>query len=100
MTFHQVPYLPIVLIRQKRMQVNNAPFLGAPTGCILFIGGRTTRDINKDGTLAQKVQYQFKDRDIPWNQFLRSDKKAWAEIQDSASNTMFATTDLSPLLRI
>lgn len=100
LTFHEVPYLPIDLIRKKRMQVNNAKFLGAPVGCILFVGARTIREINRDGTLVQKVQYQFKDRDIPWNQFLRSDKKAWAEIQDSASNTMFATTDLSPLVRI
>lgn len=99
-TFHQVPYLPIDLIRAKRMQVNNAKFLGAPTGCILFVGARTIRELNTDGTLAQKVQLQFKDRDIPWNKFLRSDKKEWAEIQDSASNTMYTTTDLSKLMKI
>lgn len=99
-TFHEVPYLPIVLIRSKRFCVNNAVFLGAPVGCVLFVGARTIREINRDGTLTQKVQLNFKERDKPWNQFLRSDKKLWAEIQDSASNTMYATADLFPLLQM
>ena len=56
--------------------------------------------VNRDGTITQKVQLQFKERDESWNKFLRKDKIAWDYIQDFDGNRVFTTTDLSPLIQL
>jgi len=99
-TFHQLPYMPMGIIRSKRNKINNDTFLGVAAEKILFIGGRTIREINRDGTITQKVQLQFKERDESWNKFLRKDKIAWDYIQDFDGNRVFTTTDLSPLIQL
>lgn len=97
-TFHQLPYLPMQIIRAKRNKINNATFLGAPAETVKFMGCRTVRDQNTDGQISQKVQLTFQERDISWNKFLRKDKFQYDYIKDAGGSTFYQTTDLSPLL--
>lgn len=98
-TFHKLPYLPMDVVRAKRGKINNATFLGAPAETILFKGARTTRDMNTDGTVSQRLQLTFHERDQSWNKSLRTDG-TWAYYKDPAGNRVFDTADLSPLLNV
>jgi len=97
-TFYRVPWLPMSLFRTLRGQVNNAPFLGSATGCVLFKGARTHRDRLTDGTYVKQVQLILHDRTKPWNQVYRPDTLAWDTIQDSGGVKPYTAGNLSSLL--
>jgi hypothetical protein len=99
-TFHELTYLPRSLIKKNRNKINDAKFLGSDLETILFVGGRTYREIGRDGTLAQKCTMVFKERDVSWNKFLRRDIVQWDYVQDFSANRMFQTADLSKLLQL
>jgi hypothetical protein len=99
-TYHQLPYLPMTTVRNLRNRINNATFLGAAQYTVRFMGARTVRDFNTDGTVCQKVQLTFKEREADWNKFLRKDKLQFDYIVDSSSNKVFTAADLSPLVSL
>lgn len=100
LTFHQFPYLPMIAVRNLRGRVNTSTFLGAAAGCVLFRGGKTTREFNTDGTVVQKVQMMFAERDAlhKWNWLPSPYSLTWYPVADLDGTTMFPTADLSPLL--
>jgi len=99
-TFHQLPYLPMGLVRSLRNKVNSVTLLGCAPGTLWFRGSRTTRDKNTDGTICQRVTMVFKERDVDWRMFLRKDKIAWAKVQDGSGNLVLSSADLTPLLQV
>lgn len=100
LTFHRVPYMPTSLIRSLRGKVNNGTFLGAPTGCVLFKGARTHKEINADGSFVRSVQTIFHERTQPWNQVFRPDTMAWDTLQDGSGNGPYTAADLSGLMAL
>lgn len=102
LTFHQLPYMPMTVVRQLRGRVNSATFLGAPAGTVLFKGARTTRQWNSDGSAVQEVQMTFSERDplYPWNSLPNSKSLAWNPVEDPQGNTMYPTADLTPLVQL
>jgi len=99
-TYHQLPYLPVGIVRSLRNKLNNATFMLAPPYHIRFMGARTVREVNTDGTIAQRVQIQFKEREVDWNKFLRKDKLQWDYIVDDDGNKVFSTANLAPLVEL
>lgn len=100
LTYHQLPYLPMTVVRSLRNKVNSATFLGVDAGKLLFVGGKTTRDINENGDISQRVVLLFKERDVDWRMFLRKDKLDWAKIKDGSSNYVFSSADFTPLVQL
>jgi hypothetical protein len=97
LTYHRLPYLPMGMVRTLRNKVNSSTFMGVAAGKLLFLGGKTTREINNDGEITQRVTLVFKERDQDWRKFLRPDEIGWAKIKDASSNYVFSSADLSPL---
>ncbi len=100
LTFHQLPYLPMGIIRSLRNKVNSATFLGVAAGKLLFVGGKTTREFSSDGSIVQRVTLVFKERDKDWREFLRRDIFAFAKIKDSLGIYVFSSADFSPLISL
>lgn len=103
LTYHQFPYMPMIAVRNLRGRVNTATFLGAAAGCVLFRGAKTSRDFNTDGSVTQKVQMMFAERDAlhKWNWLPSPYSLTWYPVTEDGTSggvTMFPTGDLSPLL--
>lgn len=98
LTFHRLPYLPMTAVRAKRGKVNDATFLGAAAGTVLFVGAKTTREVTTDGAVTQRVQLVFKEREHPWNYFFRKDKFLFEDLVDAVGGRAYASTDLGPLV--
>lgn len=102
-TFFGLPYLPTPAIRSLRGKVNNATFMGSPTGCLLFKGGKTHREFNTDGTVVQTVSLVFHERVTgqEWNKVPRHDKfQTWETIQDGSATLPYALANFSPLITL
>jgi hypothetical protein len=100
LTFEQVPYMPSGPIKSLRGKVNNAPFLGGATGCVYYRGGRTIRTFLSDGTVCQRCEMVFEERDKPWVQFMRNDSMTWDTPVDGSGNKLYTAADLSPLISL
>ncbi len=109
LTFHRVAYLPMTLARTLRGRINATTFLGAAAETVLFRGAKTQRDWNTDGTVTQRVNMTFVEREVSWNKFLRPDKlpytaagalnaASWDYVVDPSGNRRLGTADLQPLL--
>ena len=98
-TFQKLPYLPMTHVRNLRNKVNDATFLGAAKGKVLFKGGRTVREQNTDGTISQMVALTFQERTQEWNKFLRRDKLKWTYLWDG-TDFPFEEADLTPLINL
>jgi hypothetical protein len=103
LTFERRRALPMSVVRAKRGRINSSTFLGAPAECVWFVGAKSTRTPYTDGSVTQRVQLTFKERDVSWNKFLRPGRMpsaagSWDYLQDIATNRRFLTTDLSPLV--
>jgi hypothetical protein len=97
-TFHRVPYMPTSLIRSMRGQVNNAVFMGAAAGNVLFKGCRTKMDWNTDGSYTKSIQCIFQERTQAWNKVFRPDTLTWDTLQDGSGNGPYVAGNLSNLL--
>jgi hypothetical protein len=105
LTFERRFSIPMSVVRANRGRINNATFLGASAECVWFVGAKTLRTANTDGSVTQRVQLTFKERDVSWNKFIRpglmpSAAGSWDYLKDIADNRRFLTTDLSPLIAI
>jgi hypothetical protein len=99
LTYERTPYLVMTLVRALRFRVNTATFFNAAAGLVLFKGGRTQRQFNSDGSVAQKTQLVFEERDsaFPWNSLPARNSLAWYPVKDGAGNSLFQAADLTPL---
>lgn len=101
LTFHKLPYMPMGAVRSRIGKVNDAVFLGAEAGCVLFKGAKTTREFNTDGSIVQKVQLVFEERTAlhKWNWLPNRKKFTWYEVKDSDNERMYKATSLTALVR-
>jgi hypothetical protein len=101
LTFHRVPFMPATKIKTYRGRTNNATFLGSSQDCVLYSGGKVTREWSTDGTVNQKVQLTFRDRDQGWSKVPRRDNpNTWDTLVDGSSNPLFQQANLTALLQI
>jgi hypothetical protein len=100
LTFHQLPYIPMIAVRALRGRVNSLTFLGAVAGTVLFSGGKTTREYTADGSVVQKVVLTFMERDPlhPWNSLPSRTSLTWYPVSDGTTK-MYDTKDLTPLVQ-
>jgi hypothetical protein len=56
---------PYDTIRATRGTVNADAILGAPPGCLLFVGAKITEIYQLDGTLRYTLQYVFAEKTVP-----------------------------------
>jgi hypothetical protein len=95
----KVPYLPSITIMGLVGKVNNDLFLGAPKGQLLFLGARTSKEFESDGTRVQNVAYTFRFREQPWNFFLRPDTGEWDFVQTKTGGKKpYENKDFTPLI--
>jgi hypothetical protein len=94
----KVPYLPTITILKLIGNCNNDLFMGAPKGTLLFLGARTSKEFESDGTRVQNVSYSFKYRAQPWNFFIRPDTGKWDFIIASDGSHPYPLKDLTPLI--
>lgn len=103
LTFYQLPYLPTAAIRSLRGKVNNSTFFGVTSECLLFKGGRCTREFNTDGNITNRCALIFHERDSDkgWNKVPRHDDfSTWDTIQDASANKPYTLADFSPLIAL
>lgn len=100
LTFFKLPYIPMAAMRTYRGRVNSAQFLGANAGCVLFKGGRISRDYDTSGSIVQTVQMSFAERDTtqPWNSLPDLDLIWYPVVSSSGANSPYPTADLNNLL--
>lgn len=98
LTFHRVPYLPTPTIRSLRGKTNNATFLNASAGKVLFRGARTTREATSDGTTTQRLTLVLVERERDWNEELRK-PGVWDTIVDDVGNYRYTQADFTPLVQ-
>ncbi len=97
-TYHLFPYLPSQYLEGFADTVNNAPFLGRAKGTVMLVNWDTIREINSDGSTAQKVQLQYEWRQQDWNKYLRPDNNRWDWPKDVSGNYIYNYADYSALL--
>ncbi len=99
LTYERTPYLVMTAVRALRRRVNTSTFLGGSAGLVLFEGARTSRQFNTDGSIAQKTQLVFQERDsaFPWNSLPARNQLTWYPVADGAGKKMFQTADLTLL---
>ena len=102
LTYERTPYLAMTYARSLRKRVNTLQFLGAAPGLVLFDGARTTRQFNADGSICQKTQLVFQERDAnyPWNSLPNQVDMSWNPVQDGNGNGPYQTADLTPLANL
>jgi hypothetical protein len=98
----RVPYLPTITILKLIGKVNQFLFMGAPTGTLLFLGARTSKEFESDGTRVQNVSYTFKYRSKPWNYFIRPDNGQWdyISVRGEPTNRPYVWDDFLPLIQL
>lgn len=101
LTFHKLPYLPMVIMRTLRGRVNNATFFGSPAECILFKGMKTSREFNTDGTVVQRVAITLEERDAAhkWNSLPTASDPTFYPVEGTGAVKMYRTADFSPILQ-
>jgi hypothetical protein len=82
LTWRRVLRPPHGVIGRLRGKVNNATFMGAPAGCVLFLGGQLQRDFQpSDDVPIWRIDYRFLEKRsyltngmtaVGWNYFFNS----------------------------
>ena len=99
LTYHQLPYMPTSTIRSLRGKLNNATFLGASAGKVLFEGGKTFREFNTNGLITNRCTLIFQERDKDWREMLKSDG-TWEKVKRPGGSYIFDTADFTPLVNL
>jgi hypothetical protein len=97
LTYHELPYMPMATVRSLRNKINSSQFLGVAAFKLLFLGAKSTREVNRNGDIAQRVTLVFKERDQDWRAFLRPNAIAFAKIKDVDGNYVFQSASFAPL---
>jgi hypothetical protein len=109
LAWRRVPLPPWNAIRSLRGTVNNATFLGAPAGTVLFQGARASREFQfiEDGGFW-RIEYEFLEQTkqrsagaaVGWNYFYREEASGgehWLKIKDDSGNNPYPSSDFSSL---
>lgn len=96
----KVPFLPTLTIMNLMGKLNDDTFFGAPRGQVQFMGARTSKEFESDGTRVQNVSYSFRFRKASWNLFLRPDNAKWDFIKTSEGKYPYEYADLRPLIAL
>ncbi len=111
LTWLRVPSPPWNAQRTLRGKVNEATFLGAPAGTLLFLGVRAVREFQLlDDDALWRIDYHFAEQTKPltgggfggWNHFYREEADAgehWLPIADADGNPPYASGDFSALFQ-
>jgi hypothetical protein len=107
--WRRVPSPPWSAIRQLRGKVNDAAFVGAPAGTVLFLGARATREFHflEDGGFW-RMEYAFLEStrtlvsgaQVGWNYFYKELAVAgehWVAIRDADGRTPYQSADFNLL---
>ena len=114
-TWHRVVRPPWEAIRQCVGTVNDAVFLGAAAGTVLFAGATSEREFIRIDDLANpalswRMGYLFREKAVKtgggsvagWNHAYRSlpaDDPGWDELVDAGGNGPYPSSDFSPLFQ-
>jgi hypothetical protein len=109
LNWRRVPLPPWTAIRSLRGKVNDAPFVGAPAGTVLFLGARATRQFHflEDGGFW-RVEYAFLEStrtlasgtQVGWNYFYKETAVAgehWVAIRDADGRTPYQSGNFNGL---
>jgi hypothetical protein len=113
LTWHRVVSPPWAAIRAGVGTVNDAAFLGAAAGAVLFDGCATEPEFLRIGDLAQaelasRIEYVFREKAVKtgdgaivgWNHAYRSlpaDDPGWDQLVDAAGNRPYRSSDFAAL---
>jgi hypothetical protein len=109
LTWHRVALPPWSTMRELRGKVNDATFVGAPAGTVLFLGARVRRRFHFVALGGfWEVQYTFQENTkeltsgakVGWNHFYKETKVAgehWVAIADEDGNAPYGAGDLTQL---
>jgi hypothetical protein len=109
--WHRVPLPPWSKIRELRGKVNDAAFLGAPAGTVLFLGARIYRQfqfIENGG--YWRVAYAFQENTkelstgskVGWNYYYKESAVSgehWVAIRDNDGNLPYESGSLTQLFQ-
>ena len=111
LTWHRVALPPWEAIRQLRGKVNQAEFVGAPPGTVLFLGARASREFQfvENGGFW-RIEYAFLENtkelssgeQAGWNHFYKEsavDGEHWVAIEDQDGNPPYRAGDLNALFQ-
>lgn len=93
------PELRRVAIRNAVGKVNDAPWMGAPAGYVLFLGASARRTVTSQGIGAWEITYRFRELGRSWNEFHGrvGGVTRWEAIQDEHGNPPYASADYDTL---
>lgn len=97
-TWERMPYMPLPQVQQYAGTVNNATFLGAGVGQVMFDGGKSQRQVMADGSVVQRLQMVFRYRSVSFQKMVRPDTGAWDTVQKPNGSNLFTQNDFSQLL--
>jgi hypothetical protein len=87
LTWHKLPYFPVTLLKDYVGTLNNATWLGNSRGLVLFEGANTTREMDSEGNIVQKMAMTFKIKPIDWNMRIRPDVPAFDMVTSETDST-------------
>ena len=110
LSWHRVPAPPWDTIRSLRGKVNQATFLGAPAGTVLFLGATLTpRFPLAEAGQLWTIQYAFAERTVPlasgsggWNHVYKEQAVSgdhWIPIADDSGNPPYRAGDFGGLFQ-
>lgn len=112
LTWRRVPAPPWNAIRKLRGKVNDAAFVSAPAGTVMFAGARVTREfqfLEEDG--LWRLEYTFNENvktlsdgltEVGWNYLYRHEAVAgehWVQIVDEDGNSPYPAADFNDLFQ-
>jgi hypothetical protein len=98
LTLFQCPTLNDSVIQPLTGKINNAPFMGKPTGQMRFDTWESSQEVAVGGVVQFKKSLKFTYQDHHWNQFFKADGTLDTPT-DPASNPAYQLTDFSVLLK-
>jgi hypothetical protein len=100
-TINRTAILPSATILSLVGCVNNATFLGASGGQILYLGCSSTREFTTQGAKNWNLTHQFKFKYPSWQKFLTAAAGVvatnWVNIYDNFGNPPYPSGDLTQL---
>lgn len=105
--FHRAATNKRSIVKSLVGKVNNAAFLDAPIGSMLFMGAQSRRSVTSDGVTFFELRYSFKTRLLPnastqedsWQKLFRQETGVWTKIVQQGDGTTppYAYGDFSQL---
>jgi hypothetical protein len=86
LVWHKLPYFPVTVLKDYVGTLNDSTWLGNSRGLVMFEGANTTREMDSEGNVVQKMAMSFKIRQNDWNMSLHPVNPVW----------MIVTSDVDP----